>query len=81
MRSAGTVTTAMLLAASVFGVLGPASTARATTKEEVAINGTFRVTSIGDWAKINEQYNGEPTVIRPGLSTPRAPHSRNATAR
>ena len=64
MRSVGTLATAMLLAATVFGVVGPASTARATTKEEVAINGTYRVTSIGDWAKINDQYNGEPTVVQ-----------------
>ena len=42
MRSAGTVTTAMLLAANVVGVVGPASAARAKTKEEVAINGTYR---------------------------------------
>ena len=63
MRSAGTITTATLVAATVFGGLGTASTARATTKEDVAINGTYRATSIGDWAKINDQYNGEPTVI------------------
>ena len=30
---------------------GTASTARATTKEEVAVNGTFRATSIGDYAQ------------------------------
>ena len=64
MRSVGTLTTATLLAATVFGGLGTASTAQATTKEEVAINGTFRATSIGDWAKINDQYYGEPTVVQ-----------------
>ena len=58
MRPLGTVATAMLLAASVVGFVGPASTARAYTKEDVAINGTYRVTSIGNWAKRNEQYNG-----------------------
>ena len=63
MRSAGTTTTAILLAANVFSILGPASAARATTKEEVAINGTYRVTSNGNWAKINDQYNYEPTVV------------------
>lgn len=63
MRSAGTITTAILLAANVFSILGPASTARAITKEDVAINGTYRVTSIGNWAKINDQYNNEPTVV------------------
>jgi hypothetical protein len=63
MRSAGTTTTAILLAASVFGILGPAPATRATTKEEVAINGRYRVTSIGNWAKIKDQYNQEPTVV------------------
>ena len=63
MRPLGTVATAMLVATSAFGILGPASTARAITKEDVAINGTYRVTSIGNWAKINDQYNNEPTVV------------------
>ena len=43
--------------------MGTASIARATTKEEVALNGTFRATSIGDYAQRNDQYFGEPTVI------------------
>ena len=64
MRSVGTLTTAILVAATVFGGLGTASTARATTKEEVAINGTYRVTSIGDYAQLNDQYYGEATVIQ-----------------
>jgi hypothetical protein len=63
MRPLGTVATAMLLATSAFGLLGPASMARATTKDDVAINGTYRATSIGNWAKINDQYNNEPTVV------------------
>jgi hypothetical protein len=63
MRSVGTLTAATLVAATVFGGLGTASPARATTKEEVAVNGTFRATSIGDWARRNDQYFGEPTVI------------------
>ncbi|MBO0863981.1 MAG: hypothetical protein J2P16_02785 [Mycobacterium sp.] len=63
MRSAGTLATATLVAVTVIGGLGTASTARATTKEEVAINGTYRATSIGDWAQTNDQYNGEATVI------------------
>jgi hypothetical protein len=62
MRSVRTLTTATLVAATVFGGLGTASTARATTKEEVAINGTYRATSIGDYAQRNDQYFGEPTV-------------------
>src|ERR1700758_3516939 len=64
MRSVRTLTTATLVAATVFGGLGTAPTARATTKEEVAINGTFRATSIGDWAQRNDQYFGEPTVYQ-----------------
>ena len=64
MRQLRTAATAMLLAASAVGFLGPVSTARAYTKEDVAINGTFRVTSIGNWAKINDQYNGEPTTVQ-----------------
>ena len=64
MRSVKTLTTATLLAATAFAGLGTASTAQATTKEEVAINGTFRATSIGDWAQRNDQYFGEPTVYQ-----------------
>jgi hypothetical protein len=64
MRPVGTLATATLVAATVFGGLGTASTARATTKEEVAVNGTFRATSIGDYAQRNDQYFGEPTVIQ-----------------
>jgi hypothetical protein len=63
MRSLGTLTTAMVLAATAFGGLGTAPTARATTKEDVAINGTYRATSIGDYAKTNDTYNGEATVV------------------
>jgi hypothetical protein len=64
MRSVKTLTTATLLAATAFGGFGTASTAQATTKEEVAINGTFRATSIGDYAQLNDQYHGEPTVYQ-----------------
>src|SRR6201992_1091998 len=64
MRPLGTVATAMLLATSAVGFVGPAFTARADTKEEVAINGTYRVTSIGNWPKITDQYNGEPTTVQ-----------------
>jgi hypothetical protein len=63
MRSVGILTTATLVAASVFGGLGTASTAWAKTKEDVAINGTYRATSIGDYAKTNDQFHGEATVI------------------
>ncbi len=64
MRSVGTLATATLVAAMVFGGLGTASMAWAKTKEDVAINGTYRVTSIGDYAQTNDQYKGEATVIQ-----------------
>ncbi|HUH70910.1 MAG TPA: hypothetical protein VLZ05_19760 [Mycobacterium sp.] len=61
MRSVGTIATAMLLAATAFGGLAVAPSARAS-KDDVPINGTYRATSIGDWAMTNEQYHNEPTV-------------------
>ncbi len=64
MRSVRTLTTATLVAATAFGGLSTASTAQAITKEDVALNGTFRATSIGDWAQRNDQYFGEPTVYQ-----------------
>ena len=64
MRSVKLLTTATLVAATVFGGLGTASTAQAITKEDVALNGTFRATSIGDYAQRNDQYFGEPTVYQ-----------------
>ncbi|ASW89174.1 hypothetical protein A5626_14210 [Mycobacterium marseillense] len=64
MRSVKTLTTATLVAATAFGGLSTAPTARAITKEDVAINGTFRATSIGDYAQTNDQYKGEPTVYQ-----------------
>jgi hypothetical protein len=64
MRPVGTLTTAMLLSATVFSCLGTAPAAGATTKEDVAINGTYRATSIGDWSKTNDQYKGEATVVQ-----------------
>jgi hypothetical protein len=64
MRSVKTLATATLLAATAFGGLSTASRAQAITKEDVAINGTFRATSIGDYASRNDQYFGEPTVYQ-----------------
>ena len=64
MRPVGILTTATLLAATVVGGLVTASTAPATTKEEVAVNGTFRATSIGDYATTKDTYHGEATVIQ-----------------
>lgn len=62
MRSMGTIASAMLFTVTVFGALGPASPAGATTKEDVALNGTYQVTSNGNLAKINRQYNQEAVV-------------------
>lgn len=62
MRSMRTTAAAMLVAASVFGATGPASPAWATTKEDVALNGTYQVTSNGNLAKINRQFNQEAVV-------------------
>jgi hypothetical protein len=61
MRSVGAITTAMLMAATAFGGLATAPSARAST-DDVPINGTYRATSIGGWAKTNDQYANEPTV-------------------
>ncbi|WP_055400304.1 MULTISPECIES: hypothetical protein [unclassified Mycobacterium] len=64
MRPAKALSTATLVALTAFGGLSTASTAKAITKEDVAINGTYRATSIGDWAQRNDQYFGEPTVYQ-----------------
>jgi hypothetical protein len=63
MRSIDKLSTAALVSATVLGCLGAAPLARATTKEEVALNGTYRATSIGDWAQKNDTYVGVPTII------------------
>lgn len=57
------ITAVIALAATFLGGSAAASPAGATTKEEVAINGTYRATSIGDLAKTNDQYHTEPTVV------------------
>lgn len=62
MRSIEAITTAMLLAATASGGLAAAPTAVAT-KDEVPVNGTYRATSIGNWAKTNLQYHNEPTIV------------------
>lgn len=79
MRSAKTLATAALLAATAFGGMSTASTAQAITKEDVALNGTYRATSIGDYAQKNDQYIGVPTVyqvftIRSSCSTTQECH-------
>ncbi|OSC39968.1 hypothetical protein [Mycobacterium decipiens] len=62
MRSVGTIATVMLVTATAFSGLGPASSARAS-KDDVAINGTYRATSIGQYAKTRETYHDEATVV------------------
>jgi hypothetical protein len=62
MRSIGTVATTMLVTVNVFSALGPAAWARASI-DEVAINGTYRATSIGQYAKTRETYHDEATVV------------------
>lgn len=64
MRSVVLSTAVTAMAATLLAGLATAPKAAATTKEEVAVNGTFRVTSIGDWSRTNDQYNGEPTIIQ-----------------
>lgn len=61
MRSVEAIATATLVTATVFGGLGTASPATASI-DDVAINGTYRATSLGDWAKVNEQFHKEATV-------------------
>ncbi len=62
MRSIGVVATAALLAAGVTGGLAAGSSAHAS-KDDLALNGTYRATSNGGWAKTNDTYHDEPTVI------------------
>jgi hypothetical protein len=64
MRSTKSLITATLMAATAFGGVGTAPAAHAITKEDVQLNGTFRATSIGDYAQRNDQYFGEPTVYQ-----------------
>jgi hypothetical protein len=63
MRPTETIATAILLASSVFGVSAlSAPQARAQTPADMEINGTYQATSIGGWAKINQQYNQEQEI-------------------
>ncbi|WP_425518568.1 hypothetical protein [Mycobacterium spongiae] len=54
---------AILLAANIVSGSRTLAPGHATTKEDVAINGTYRATSIGDWAKTNDSYHDEATVV------------------
>ncbi|KZS68332.1 MAG: hypothetical protein K2X56_20670 [Mycobacterium pseudokansasii] len=61
MRSMGTVASAITVAAMVIGGSSTAPPARAST-DGPAINGTYRATSVGEWAKTNQSFHDEPTV-------------------
>lgn len=60
MGPAKVISTAALLTAAAVG-LGTAPPATATDGEP-AINGTFSVVSNGEWARMNDRYQDEPTV-------------------
>jgi hypothetical protein len=60
MGPAKVIATAATLAAAAFG-LGTAPPATATDGD-YAINGTFSVVSNGEWARMNDRYQDEPTV-------------------
>lgn len=60
MGSMKVISGAAWLAAVAIG-LGTAPTAAATDGDS-AINGTFSVVSNGEWAKMNDRYQDEPTV-------------------
>lgn len=62
MRLSGMVAAAMLLAAGVTGGLAAGPSARAS-QDELALNGTYRATSIGTWARTNDTYHDEATVV------------------
>jgi hypothetical protein len=53
---------ATVLTVGVTGGVAMGPSARAS-KDELALNGKYRATSIGNWAKTNETYHDEPTVI------------------
>lgn len=53
---------AILLAATTIGSIGIAAPAAASGGEE-ALNGVFTATSNGEWAMLNDRYQGEQTVI------------------
>lgn len=51
---------ATLLAAGMIGCLSGMPSGRASIS--LAINGTYRATSLGNWAKTNNSFHDEPTV-------------------
>ena len=81
MRPVGTLTTATLVAATVFASLATAATAQATTKDDVAVNGTYRATSIGDTPRPTIRTTARRRSPAHGPSVRHASPFRNATAR
>jgi hypothetical protein len=57
------VTAVALTALTVAGSVGTATPAHASNYG-VELNGTYRVTSIGNWAKTNDVFIDEPTVVQ-----------------
>lgn len=60
-HSMSTIRNAILLAAIVIGGLGIMPPARASI-DDLAINGRYTATSLGNWAKTNESFHDEATV-------------------
>lgn len=59
-HSKGTFASVILLAALMIGGMEGAPSARASVSP--AINGTYRATSLGTWAKTNNSFHDEATV-------------------
>ena len=57
------MTVVALAAIAVVGSVGTATPAHASNYG-VELNGTYRVTSNGDWAKTNDVFINEPTVVQ-----------------
>ena len=62
MRSIRIAITATLLATSAIGASMAMAWSVNASKDDVAINGTYRATSLGDWAKTRDAYRDEPMV-------------------
>ncbi|MCV7258393.1 hypothetical protein [Mycobacterium shimoidei] len=61
MRRVGMAAAATVLAAS--GCLVAGSPVAVASRDNLALNGTYRATSIGQWAKTNDTYHDEATVV------------------
>lgn len=61
MRSIEAIAAATVLTATVISGVCATPPAQASP-DDVAINGTYRASSLGDWAKTNQQFHDEATV-------------------